>query len=106
LKFTALLDGVAFDLTSRVEDYLGAAQLSIGGREIVQAFVITAMIVVVDEDRTRTAMIGGNFRLVIDGRSDEDVVFAGEAHGTLQLDDALEFTGQISGFAVGAWRFD
>ena len=45
----AILDCGSFDPFSFEKDGLSAAEVDVGRREIVQALVITAMIVVIDE---------------------------------------------------------
>ena len=45
----ALFDGVAFDPFSLQQDGLAAPEVDVGRREIVEALVIAAMIVVLDE---------------------------------------------------------
>jgi hypothetical protein len=46
---TTLLDGAALDVLSPLEDALASAEVDVSGREVVQALVIAAMIVVLDE---------------------------------------------------------
>ena len=45
----AILDCGSFDPFSLHEDFLAASKVDVGGREIAQALVIAAMIVVLDE---------------------------------------------------------
>jgi hypothetical protein len=45
----ALFDGLAFDLLSHVQNVLSASEVDIGWRQVVQAFVVALVIVVVDE---------------------------------------------------------
>lgn len=47
----ALSDGVAFDPFTFEQDGLAASEVDIGGREIVEAFVVSAMFVMLDEGR-------------------------------------------------------
>jgi hypothetical protein len=44
-----VLNGLSHDFLSPLQDASGSNEVDIGGREIVRALVITAMIVVVDE---------------------------------------------------------
>jgi len=44
-----LLDGLAFDLLSSLQNTRAFAEVDVGWREIVQALVIAPMIVVLDE---------------------------------------------------------
>jgi hypothetical protein len=44
-----LLDGLALDLLSSLEDSRATSEVHVGGREIVRAFRISAVIVVLDE---------------------------------------------------------
>jgi imidazoleglycerol phosphate dehydratase HisB len=46
---TTLLDGAALDVLSPLEDALASAEVDVSGREVVQALVIAAVIVVLDE---------------------------------------------------------
>jgi hypothetical protein len=46
---TTLLDGTALDVLSPLEDALASAEVDVSGREVVQALVIAAMIVVLEE---------------------------------------------------------
>jgi hypothetical protein len=45
----SILDCGAFDPFSLHEDFLAASEVDVGGREIIQALVIAAMVVVLDE---------------------------------------------------------
>ena len=45
----SILDCDAFDPFSFAQDFCAASAVDVGGREIVQALVIAAMIVVIDE---------------------------------------------------------
>ena len=45
----ALFDGTSFDLLSHVQNVLTAAKVDVGRREVVEALMVAAMIVVVDE---------------------------------------------------------
>ena len=45
----SLLDGSSLDLSPSLEDARAASEVDVGGCEVVEAFVIAAMIVVVDE---------------------------------------------------------
>jgi hypothetical protein len=47
--FASLFDGALFDLLSHLDDALAASEVDVGRGEIVERFVIAAMIVVVDE---------------------------------------------------------
>ena len=44
-----MFDGLAFDCFTLFDDGLGPAEAGIGGRHIVQALVVAAMVVVLDE---------------------------------------------------------
>ena len=44
-------DGLTFDPFSFAQNGVAAAKIDVGGREIVEAFVIAAVVVVVDESR-------------------------------------------------------
>ena len=44
-----LLDGLSFDLFSLQQDSSAPAEIDIGGREVAQALVVTAVIVVLDK---------------------------------------------------------
>ena len=54
-----MCDGLLFDLTSHVEDALATSEVDIGRRQIVQALVIAAVIVVLDEGRDSAFEIAG-----------------------------------------------
>ena len=56
----SILDCGAFDLFSVHEDFLAASAIDVGRREIVQALVIAAMIVMIDE--------GGDLRFQVSGQ--------------------------------------
>jgi hypothetical protein len=45
----ALSNGVSFDPFAFEQDGLAASEVNIGGREIVEALVVSAMVVVLDE---------------------------------------------------------
>ncbi len=47
----ALFDGVLFDPFTFERDDLAASEVDVGGREIVEALVVSAMIVMLDESR-------------------------------------------------------
>ena len=47
----SLLDGLSFDPFSLQEDGLAAAEVDVGRREVVDALVIAAVVIVVDERR-------------------------------------------------------
>jgi hypothetical protein len=49
VESTAIGDGLSFDLASHGEDALTAPEVDIGRRQIVQALVIAAVIVVLDK---------------------------------------------------------
>src|ERR687897_634785 len=57
VEFTALCDGLSFDLASCIEDALAPPEVDIGRRQIVQALVIAAVIVVLDEVRDSALQI-------------------------------------------------
>jgi hypothetical protein len=57
VHFAALFDRLPFDLTSGVEDLIGAAEVHIGQRQVVQAFVLSAVIVMFDKGRDRSLQI-------------------------------------------------
>ncbi len=44
-----MFDGLSFDPFTLLDDCLGPSELGIGGRHVVQALVITLVIVVLDE---------------------------------------------------------
>ena len=46
-----LFDGLSFDPFSLQQDGLATPEVDVGGGEIVQALVITPMVVMIDEDR-------------------------------------------------------
>ena len=56
----ALFDGTALDLLSHFQDVLASPEVDICGRQVVQAFVIASVIVVVDEVGDRTFQITGH----------------------------------------------
>ena len=49
MSLASLLDGVAFDLLSTLQDARAFSEVDVGWREIVQALVIAPMILVFDE---------------------------------------------------------
>jgi len=49
VRFAALFYRLPFDLTSGVEDLVGSAEVHIGRCQVVQAFVVAVVIVVIDE---------------------------------------------------------
>jgi hypothetical protein len=49
VKSAAFGDGLSFDLASHGEDALAAPEVDIGRRQIVQALVLAAVIVVLDK---------------------------------------------------------
>ena len=55
----ALFDGTALDLFSHFQDFLASPEVDICGRQIVQAFVIASVIIVVDEGGDRALQISG-----------------------------------------------
>ena len=55
----ALFDGTAFDLLSQFQDVLASSEVHICGRQVVQAFVIAVVVIVVDEGRDRALQITG-----------------------------------------------
>ena len=55
----ALFDGTALDLLSHFQDVLASPEVHICGRQIVQAFVIASVIIVVDEGGDRALQISG-----------------------------------------------
>ena len=55
----ALFDGTACDLLSHFPDVLASPEVDICGRQIVQAFVIASVIIVVDEGGDRALQISG-----------------------------------------------
>jgi hypothetical protein len=55
----AVLDGTAFDLLSHVQNALAAPEVDVGRREVVEAFVISVMIVVIDEGGDGAFQIAG-----------------------------------------------
>ena len=59
VEFTAFSDGLSFDLGSCGEDALTTPEVDIGRRQIVQALVIAAVIVVLDEGRDSAFEIAG-----------------------------------------------
>ena len=56
----SLFDGFAFDLFPFQQDGLSAPEVHIGGREVLQAFVVSAVIVMTDE--------GPDLRLKVTGQ--------------------------------------
>ena len=46
---SSLFEGLSFDPLALMQDGLGASEVDIGGREVLQALVIATMIVVLDE---------------------------------------------------------
>ena len=59
MEFAACCDGLLFDLASHVENALTTSEVDIGRRQIVQALVIAAVIVVLDEGRDSAFEIAG-----------------------------------------------
>ena len=55
----ALFDGTAFDLLSHFQDVLASPEVHICGRQVVQAFVIAAVIIVVGQGGDRALQITG-----------------------------------------------
>ena len=55
----AVLDGTSFDLLSHVQNALAASEVDVGRREVVEAFVISVMIVVIDEGVDLVSQIAG-----------------------------------------------
>jgi hypothetical protein len=51
MKQAALFDGFAFDPFSFQHDDVAAPKVDVGGSEIADAFVVVAMVVVIDERR-------------------------------------------------------
>jgi hypothetical protein len=49
VKLAARVDGLEFDVASCVEDCVAASEVDLGWREIVQALVVAAVVVVLDE---------------------------------------------------------
>ena len=47
----AVSDGVSFDPFAFEQDGLAASEVDVGGREIVEALVVSAMVVMLDESR-------------------------------------------------------
>ena len=56
---SSLSDGVAFDPFSLQKDGLGSAEVDVGRCEVLQAFMVTPVIVVVDEARDLGFEIAG-----------------------------------------------
>ncbi len=54
-----MLDGPSLDLLSHVDDALTASEVDVGGGEVVESFVIAAVIVVVDEASDGSFEIAG-----------------------------------------------
>ena len=55
----ALLDGLVFNLLSPLQNALAVSEVDIGWRQVVETFVVAAMIVVVDEVVHRTLQMAG-----------------------------------------------
>ena len=55
----ALFDGTAFDLLSHFQAVLASPEEDICGRQVVQALVIAAVVIVVDEGGDRALQITG-----------------------------------------------
>jgi hypothetical protein len=55
----SLLDGLSFDPVSLQEDGLAAAEVDVSRREVVDALVIAAVVIVVDERRDLGFEIAG-----------------------------------------------
>ena len=56
---SSLSDGVAFDPFSLQKDGLGSAEVDVGRCEVLQAFMVTPVIVVLDEARDLSFEITG-----------------------------------------------
>ena len=54
-----MFDGLSFDPFALFDDGLGPAEVGIGGRHVVQALVISLMIVVFDERRNLGLKVAG-----------------------------------------------
>jgi hypothetical protein len=49
VDLAALVDGSSLDLLSHVDDALATSEVNVGRREVVEALVVAAVIVVIDE---------------------------------------------------------
>ena len=56
---SSLSDGVAFDPFSLQKDGLGSAEVDVGRRQVLQAFMVTPVIVVLNEARDLSFEIAG-----------------------------------------------
>ena len=86
----SILDCGAFDPLSVHEDFLAASAIDVGRREIVQALVIAAMIVMIDE--------GGDLRFQVSGQIivfEQDAVLEG-LMPALDLALGLRMTGRAA----------
>ena len=54
-----MFDGLPFDPFAQLDDGLGPAEVGIGGRHVVQALVVTPVIVVLDERRDLAFEVSG-----------------------------------------------
>ena len=69
---SSFADGVAFSPFSLQQDCLSAPEVDICGRQVVQAFVVTAVIVVLDEAPDVSFEIAGQVVIF-----EQDAVFQG-----------------------------
>ena len=53
MKRASRFDGLSFDPFSLFQDSLAAAEVDVSGREILQAFVVAPVVVVIDEASER-----------------------------------------------------
>jgi hypothetical protein len=70
---SSLLDGVAFDPFSLQEDGPVSAEVDVGGRQVLEAFVIAPVIVVLDEARDLGFEIARQV-IVINGHSKDTIL--------------------------------
>jgi hypothetical protein len=59
VKSAALFDGVSFDQAPCIEDFLASSEVDIGRGEIVQALMMTSVVVVFDEGCDSALQITG-----------------------------------------------
>ena len=66
----SLFDGFAFDLFPFQQDGLTTPEVHIGGREVLQAFVVSAVIVVADEGLDLCLEVAGWTQTIVRARMD------------------------------------